>query len=48
MMATQLNIGNPSISKTLLEFRKYGCVENSSPLLERRRSRILKIDDIKY
>ena len=40
MIATQLNIGKSSF-KTLLKFRKYGCLENLSPSLEQGRSRIL-------
>jgi transposase len=46
-IAVQLNISKSSVSRTFLHFKKYGCVEDLTPL-GRGRSRILTVDDIKY
>ncbi|SRR6266498_5970582 len=46
-IARQLNIGKTSVSRTFLQFKKYGCVEDLSPLGPGR-SRILTTNDIKY
>ena len=45
-IAGQLNISKSSVSRVFLYFQKYGCVEDFS--LSLGRSRILKVDDIKY
>ena len=45
-IAGHLNISKSSVSRVFLQFQKYGCVEDLSPLLGR--SRMLKVDDIKY
>ena len=46
-IAGELNISKSSVSRTFLQFRKYGCVEDLSSL-GRGRSRIFTVDDIKY
>ena len=46
-IAAQLSISKSSVSKTFLNFKKYGCVEDLLPL-GRGRSRILTVEDIKY
>ncbi len=46
-IAGQLNISKSFVSRTFLQFQKYGCVENLSHL-ELGRSRILTVNDIKY
>ena len=50
-IAGQLNISKSSVSRVFLQFQKYGCVEDLSPLGQTGvtgRSRILSIDDLKY
>ena len=46
-IAGELNISKSSVSRTFLQFQKYGCVEDLTPL-GRGQSRILTVDDIKY
>ena len=46
-IVTQLSISKSSVSKTFLNFKKYGCVKDLLPL-GRGRSRILTVEDIKY
>lgn len=46
-IAGQLNISKSSVSRTFLQFKKYGCVDELSSL-EPGRSRILKTNDIMY
>ena len=45
-IAGQLSISKSSVSRVFLHFQKYGCIEELS--LPLGRSRILKVDDIKY
>ncbi len=46
VIAEQLNISKSLVFRVFLKFQKYGYVENLLPSL--RRSRILKVNDIKY
>jgi transposase len=46
-IARELSISKSSVSRTFLQFRKYGCVEDLSSLGSGR-SRIFTVDDIKY
>jgi len=45
-IAKQLNISKTSVSRTFVNFKKYGCVEDLSQIGGR--SRLLSADDIKY
>ena len=46
IIANQLEISKSSVSRTFLNFQKYGCVEDLTPLSGR--ARILTANDIKY